>query len=92
MKIVFLHGLPLDGTVWRPQLHAFPSALAPDLPGCGSRQLEGEAHLNDLEPLVEGAHLVGHSFGAAVAVDLALGRPDSVRSLTRERQHEVFRR
>lgn len=82
MKIVFLHGLPLDGSVWRPQLEAFAGALAPDIPGCGSRQLEGEADLGELEPLVAGAHVVGHSFGAAVAVDLALRDPDAVRSLT----------
>jgi pimeloyl-ACP methyl ester carboxylesterase len=82
MKIVFLHGLPLDGTIWRPQLDAFPGGFAPDIPGYGSRQLEGEAHLSELEPLVDGAHLVGHSFGAAVAVDLALARPESVHSLT----------
>jgi hypothetical protein len=50
MRIVFLHGVPLDGTVWRPQLEAFPGALAPDLPGFGSRQLEGEADLGELEP------------------------------------------
>ena len=82
IPIVFLHGMPLDGTVWGPQLAAFPGALAPDLPGYGSRQLEGEADLGELEPMTEGAHLVGHSFGAAVAVDLALRRPGSVRSLT----------
>lgn len=82
MRIVFLHGMPLDGTVWGPQLEAFPSALAPDLPGFGSCQLEGETDLSELEPISEGAHLVGHSFGAAVAVDLALRRPGSVRSLT----------
>jgi pimeloyl-ACP methyl ester carboxylesterase len=42
MRIVFLHGMPLDGTVWEPRFEAFPGALAPDLPGFGSRQLEGE--------------------------------------------------
>jgi pimeloyl-ACP methyl ester carboxylesterase len=82
MRIVFLHGVPLDGTVWGPQIEAFPGALAPDLPGFGSRQLEGEADLSELEPISEGAHLVGHSFGAAVAIDLALRRSGSVRSLT----------
>jgi pimeloyl-ACP methyl ester carboxylesterase len=81
-RIVFLHGMPLDGTVWEPQLKAFPDALAPDLPGYGSRQLDGEADLDELEPISEGAHLVGHSFGAAVAIDLALRRSASVRSLT----------
>lgn len=82
MRIVFLHGMALDGTVWGPQLEAFPGALAPDLPGFGSRQLEGVADLGELEPIAEGAHLVGHSLGAAVAVDLALRLPGSVRSLT----------
>lgn len=81
-RIVFLHGMPLDGTAWRPQLEAFPGALAPDIPGFGSRQLEGEADLDELEPISEGANLVGHSFGAAVAIDLALRRSSSVCSLT----------
>jgi pimeloyl-ACP methyl ester carboxylesterase len=82
MKLVFLHGLPLDGSIWRPQLEAFSGAEAPDLPGCGSCQLQGEADLGALDALLAGTHLVGHSFGAAVAVDLALHRPDSVCSLT----------
>jgi pimeloyl-ACP methyl ester carboxylesterase len=82
MKIVFLHGMALDGSVWRPQLAAFPGALAPDLPGFGSRQCEGEANPADLLPLVQDAHVVGHSFGAAVAVDLALQQPSAIRSLT----------
>lgn len=81
-KLVFLHGMALDGRVWRPQLDAFPGALAPDIPGFGSRQLEGAADLSELEATVEGAHVVGHSFGAAVATDLALRRPSSMRSLT----------
>ncbi len=82
MQIVFLHGMSLDRSIWRPQLEAFPGALAPDIPGFGSRQIEGEADLGELERTVHGAHLVGHSFGAAVAIDLALRQKDSVRSLT----------
>jgi pimeloyl-ACP methyl ester carboxylesterase len=81
-KLVFLHGMALDGGAWRPQLDAFPGALAPDIPGFGSRQLEGVADLSELEATVEGAHVVGHSFGAAVATDLALRRSRSMRSLT----------
>lgn len=82
MKLVFLHGLPLDGTIWRPQLDAFPGALAPDIPGYGSRQREGAIELGELAGELEGAHVVGHSFGAAVAVELALRRAAAVRSLT----------
>jgi pimeloyl-ACP methyl ester carboxylesterase len=82
MQIVFLHGMALDGSIWRRQLDAFPGALAPDIPGFGSRQVEGEADLGELEPLVDGAHVVGHSFGAAVAVELALRRRASIHSLT----------
>jgi pimeloyl-ACP methyl ester carboxylesterase len=82
MKLVFLHGVALDGSVWQPQLQAFPGALAPDIPGYGSRQLEGEADLGELEDVVEGADVVGHSFGAAVAVDLAFRRPGAIRTLT----------
>jgi hypothetical protein len=37
--------------------------LAPDVPGFGSRQIEGDADLGELEPISEGAHLVGHSLG-----------------------------
>lgn len=81
-KLVFLHGMALDGGVWRAQLEAFPGARAPDIPGFGSRQLEGAADLSELEAAIEGAHVVGHSFGAAVATDLALRRPRSMRSLT----------
>lgn len=81
MSIVFLHGMALDGSIWRPQLDAFPGAIAPDIPGFGSRQLEGRAELGELEPLVKGAHVVGHSFGAAVAIDLALRHGSSIRSL-----------
>ncbi|HEY6727114.1 MAG TPA: alpha/beta hydrolase [Polyangiaceae bacterium] len=81
MQIIFLHGMALDGSIWRRQLDAFPRALAPDIPGFGSRQLEGQADLGELEPLVNGAHVVGHSFGAAVAIDLALRHRSSIRSL-----------
>lgn len=82
MKLVFLHGLPLDGSTWQPQLDAFPGALAPDIPGYGSRQRTGEIPLDELESVVDGSHVVGHSFGAAVAVELALRHPAAIRSLT----------
>jgi 3-oxoadipate enol-lactonase len=80
--LVFLHGFGLDGRVWRAQREAFPGSIAPDVPGFGSRQLEGTADLGELESDARDAHVVGHSLGAAVAVDLALRLEGRVRSLT----------
>ena len=80
--IVFLHGFGLDGRVWRAQRVAFPRSIAPDIPGFGSRQRDGVADLAELEDDARGAHVVGHSLGAAVAVDLALRLEGHVRSLT----------
>jgi pimeloyl-ACP methyl ester carboxylesterase len=82
LNLVFLHGMALDGSIWLPQLAAFPGALAPDIPGFGARQCEGDADLGALVPIVEGRHVVGHSFGAAVAVELALRQPGALSSLT----------
>jgi pimeloyl-ACP methyl ester carboxylesterase len=81
-EIVFLHGFGLDGRVWRAQREAFPRSIAPDVPGFGSRQVDGTADLGELEGEPRDAHVVGHSLGAAVAVDLALRLEGRVRSLT----------
>lgn len=63
--------------------------LAPDLLGYGARDRwpEGEPFhfrqdLDLLESLLDGpAHLVGHSYGGFLALQLALRRPDLVRSI-----------
>ena len=81
-EIVFLHGFGFDGRAWRAQLEAFPKSIAPDVPGFGSRQMEGAADLGELEEVARDAHVVGHSLGAAVAVDLALRLEGRLRSLT----------
>ncbi|SLN51790.1 Dihydrolipoyllysine-residue acetyltransferase component of acetoin cleaving system [Roseivivax jejudonensis] len=67
----------------------FWTATAPDMPGHGrSAPWDGKRDLHDLVTdiaasfLDRPAHLVGHSFGATVALRLAQTRPEAVRSLT----------
>ena len=66
--------------------------VVPDRPGHGRSPYpgrpddavaDGEQIVRDLiAPHAEGVHLVGHSFGAAVALAAAAQRPQSIRSLT----------
>lgn len=62
--------------------------LVPDRPGHGKSPEPGrpdDAELDGAlvaELLEDGAHLVGHSFGGAVALAAAVKRPEAVRSLT----------
>ena len=85
-------GRAFDG--YRARLDADTAFVAPDLLGYGSAEppwpLGRAASLDDeadrLAPLLDradgGVHLLGHSFGGAVALQLAVRRPDRVRSLT----------
>lgn len=64
--------------------------IAPDLPGYGMACLHPARDIADVADSVVGAmagtsasmHVVGHSLGAAVALEMAVARPDLVRSLT----------
>ena len=95
--VVFVHGSLNDYRRWGEQLAPFAArhrAVAysrryhwpnarPD-PGVA---YEGAAHAADLAALVEAlgagpAHLVGHSYGAVVALAVAAARPELVRTLT----------
>jgi pimeloyl-ACP methyl ester carboxylesterase len=92
---VLLHGTASTGGQWK-SLTAWlaPShlVLAPDLPGYGTAkdQMSGAGDLlADAAPTIalietQGgpAHLVGHSYGGAVALAIAMSRPDLVRSLS----------
>jgi pimeloyl-ACP methyl ester carboxylesterase len=91
--VTLLHGFALDGRMWRPQvreLEATHRILTVDLPGFGPNgkgatgvHCPAEAVLEVLDRAgIERTHLFGHSFGGAVAVDIALARPERVLSLT----------
>jgi pimeloyl-ACP methyl ester carboxylesterase len=92
--VVLLHGFPELWYSWRHQLQALADggyhAIAPDLRGYGGSsapsEIEGysfEAVCGDLIALLDGlqeqqAVFIGHDWGAAVAWQLALERPDRV--------------
>ncbi len=89
-RVVLVHGGVLGGReAWRAQrpLTERWTLLAPDRPGHGrspdARQdFETEAPLVADQLLQEPVHLVGHSYGAIVAMLAAERRPESVQSLT----------
>lgn len=90
--LVMLHGFALDSRMWRPQVEAFADdyrVLTVDLPGFGpqARELGEVVAAASLERAldaakIESAHILGNSFGAAVAADFALRSPARVRSLS----------
>jgi pimeloyl-ACP methyl ester carboxylesterase len=92
--IVLLHGVGASRVVWShvtPLLAADRLVLAPDLPGFGQSDPAGpgfdleRAALALAEPLAQRTgrpfDLVGNSLGGAVALELAVSRPELVRRL-----------
>ena len=93
--VLLLHGFPDAHELWRHQVPALTAAgfrtIAPDLRGFGASDKPGEygvgSHIGDLLGVldqldVEGAHVVGHDWGAGIGWVLASLVPDRVRSLT----------
>ncbi len=95
--ILLIHGSFATARWWEPVMALLPAgyrAIAPDLRGCGQSQPADSpeayavpAQAADLWALadalaLEGLLLVGHSYGAAIALQMALDRPGPVRSLT----------
>jgi pimeloyl-ACP methyl ester carboxylesterase len=92
--VLMLHGSVSSGVMWTPVINVLKSrfrVLAPDLIGYGRTDawppelefgLEDEVRL--IEPLVahEPAHVVAHSYGAVVALQLARSGRVPLRSLT----------
>ena len=92
--LVLLHGAVSDSRVWRVELESFAddyTVVAWDAPGCGessdppegygmadyARCLAGLIEAIDLGP----AHLLGHSWGSGLALELAHRRPELVNTL-----------
>ncbi len=83
--IVLLHGSGLCGAVWAP-LRARLEASAPSLPGRDGVPGPPPATVEEAAAFVAStltgpAIVAGHSYGGAVALELALGRPDLVSGL-----------
>lgn len=88
--IVLLHGSPLSGRMWEPQLELLAGdfhCLAPDLPGHGrsaSQSFKMDEVVVELADLIRQhgtdgrAHIVGLSFGGVVAQALMSARPEVV--------------
>jgi pimeloyl-ACP methyl ester carboxylesterase len=94
--VIALHGPGASGGQWRrlgETLGARYELIAPSFYGCGStgpwrgeRAFSLEAEARRIVAIVDGvgspAHLVGHSYGGAVALEVARARPSQVASLS----------
>ncbi len=92
--VIFIHGFGGDLNNWlftQPRIAEQHRTLALDLPGHGSSTKNGPATILDLAAFVDRtlsalniqtAHLVGHSLGGAIAIQMALLNPPRVSSLT----------
>ncbi len=92
--VVFIHGFGGDLNNWlftQPALAARHRTLAIDLPGHGGSSKDAPATIAELAAAVSNtlaelsvtrAHLVGHSLGAAIALQMGLTNPAQVASLT----------
>ncbi|MFG3039239.1 alpha/beta fold hydrolase [Streptomyces sp. NPDC048330] len=80
-----LPGLPVNADTWAPVVAAIGHARAVDLPGLGMSTGgvdDWPSWLAALSAETGVRHLVGHSIGAAAAVEAATDRPDAVHRLT----------
>lgn len=87
--IMFIHGGGLSSLMWKKQLEYFKDyhCIAPDLPEHGKTNNAGQISIRDsayqiaelIEKQANGrkAHLVGHSLGAKVIVELLSIRPEN---------------
>jgi pimeloyl-ACP methyl ester carboxylesterase len=88
--VVLVHGSVLGASVtWRKQqpLAEHWTLCTPNRPGFGASPPNERGDFEAEAPLIadllgDGAHLVGHSYGAVIALFAAALRPEAVRSLT----------
>ena len=93
---LFVHGFPLDSTMWLDQMDALSDirrCIAPDLRGFGGstptteHDLSMERHANDMLAFLDALEidrvdLVGFSMGGYIALALAERQPNRLRSLS----------
>lgn len=93
--LLFLHGAVCDSRVWRVEIDSFADAftvVAWDAPGCGgSSDPPAEFRMGDYADVLSGliekldvggpVHMVGHSWGSTLALELCRRQPATVRSL-----------
>jgi 3-oxoadipate enol-lactonase len=92
--ILFLHGFPFNGSLWKPQIEFFQDkriVLAPDLRGHGSGPKDNAPwmildYVDDLHELlvkakIEQVILCGHSMGGYIALEFIHKYPQMVQSL-----------
>jgi len=90
VRVVLIHGSVGNAEAWapvRPALDERFEVVAPNRggypPGPPLERIDFERQAEELAPLLgDGAHLVGHSYGAVIALHAAALRPGAVRSLT----------
>ncbi|MEJ7799817.1 MAG: alpha/beta hydrolase [Ilumatobacter sp.] len=93
--VLLIHGAGMDSTVWQLQTrylaHRGFRAVAVDLPGHGRSMGEAIGSVAEMADWVvrfaeragfESVHLVGHSMGTFIALELASRHPELVRSVT----------
>lgn len=97
--IVLLHGFGFDSSIWRDlNEDHFPgySLFMPDIPGFGKAEVPDSFKLSDvgqqllhwlLSRGVFSCHLVGHSMGGYIALEMARAHPELVSSLTLLHSH-----
>ncbi|MHA7835052.1 MAG: alpha/beta fold hydrolase [Algiphilus sp.] len=103
-SVLLIHGLGASHQDWRdvaPRLAESYRVLTPDLRGYGSSPrgpgpYRPDTMAGDVLALMERhdiqqAHVVGHSMGGAVAVELAISAPERVQSLTIANSVPAFR-
>ncbi|WP_119184866.1 alpha/beta fold hydrolase [Mycobacterium decipiens] len=92
VRVLTIHGVTEHGQVWQRLAHHLPeiSIAAPDLLGHGRSPYDApwtiDANVSALAALLDNQAdgpvvVVGHSFGGAVALQLAAARPDQIAAL-----------